>query len=210
MPRWLAITLLLVLLCGGVFTLAAYGGYQWWRVNGSTGPVATASEVSEGTAGADTPAAPLPSPACAEGRAAFEAKDYETATTRLEVCVEAYPGDTEALLLRGRAYAQLGRWERAERDLETGLEAHPGDERAWEALAFARVRTGNDRGVVTACDHWLAHNASAGAALRMRGDAKFRLGDRDGALADASQSCTLGDADGCTLQVRLEDLRKRR
>jgi predicted Zn-dependent protease len=167
-----------------------------------------------GTGGASTATEPVPppapSPACAEGRAAFEAKDYETATTRLEVCVEAHPEDNAALILRGRAYAQLGSWDRAERDLETGLDADATDGRAWAALAFVRGRNGNDRGVVTACDRWLAQDPAAAEALRMRGDAKFRLGDRDGAMADAERSCTLGDADGCTLQTRLQDARKHR
>ena len=226
MPRWLAITLLLLLSCAGIVTLGGYAGFSWWKVNrgdgdvggtpvangagaGDVATVATGAEngsTATGTAGASGAGAG----ACAAGLAAFEAKDYETASTHLDTCVETHPADNASLMLRGRAWAQLKRWERADADLEKALAVDPADERGWEALAYARTHNENDRGAALALDKWIAVNPNAPSAFRMRADVRYRLGDRPGALDDAGRSCALGDADGCTLEGRLKDAGKRR
>lgn len=220
MPRWLAITLLLLLSCAGIVTLGGYAGFSWWKVNrgdGDVGGLPTGTEPGGGTsAGGVATVATGPGAgasgagACAAGLAAFEAKDYETASTQLDTCVETHPADNASLMLRGRAWAQLERWERADADLEKALAVDPTDERGWEALAYARTHNENDRGAALALDKWIAVNPNAPSAFRMRADVRYRLGDRPGALDDAGRSCALGDADGCTLEGRLKDAGKRR
>lgn len=205
--RWVVLVVALALLCGGVVSLLAYGGYEYKRVADATVPVAG------GAAQADAPAADAPPPAapsCAEGKDAFTAKDYELTTTLLAVCLDAHPSDTEARLLLGRAYAATGRYERADSELEAALAQRPGDAAGWEALAYARVKAENDRGAASALDKWITLDAGARSAWRMRADVRYRMGDAEGAARDAAQACALGDEDGCTLQSRMKDVSRRR
>ncbi|GDX80924.1 hypothetical protein LBMAG42_27350 [Deltaproteobacteria bacterium] len=219
MLRWIAIAFLFLLVCGGGLTLASYAGFEWWRVNGAAPseaepPVAAAPGPTTPPAGGE-PGAPAASEgaslaACDAGTAAFVAKDYGETIAQLDVCLEAHPNAVEAKLLRGRAYAAVERFDLAQIDLEKALVERPGDEPGWEALAYSRVRTENDRGAITALDAWIALNPSAARAWRMRADARFRLGNPTAALIDAERSCALGDADGCTLETRIKETRKRR
>ena len=208
MSRWIVVLGLLALFCAGVVTLGGYAGFEFWRV-GRAVPDAQVAAAPASTP--EAPAAPsAPPAACAEGKAAFEAKDFEAATTKLEVCVELAPDDNAARMLLGRAWAQVGRFERADVQLTHALGDNPGDERGWEALVYARVHSDNDRGALLALDDWLDQKPDSSVALRMRADVHYRLGDRAPALADAERSCTLGDADGCTLKSRLADVRRHR
>ncbi len=216
MLRWVAIGFVFLLLCGGVLALASYAGFEWWRVSQSgesgwvpvtSGPEAPVPANAAGGGGAPIKAA---SAACAAGSAAFAAKTYDEAITQLDVCLETHPDDADAKLLRGRAYAAIGRYDLAQLDLEKALIDRPADEAGWEALAYSRVRTENDRGAIAALDSWIALNPNAARAWRMRADARFRMGNPTAALIDAERSCALGDVDGCTLETRIKESRRRR
>lgn len=216
MLRWATLAILLLLVCGGGLTLASYAGFEWWRVSrgGEVGAVEEApAPIPVGAPGEASLAPSTPGPttvACAAGSEAFVAKDYGEAITQLDVCLDAHPGDADAKLLRGRAYAAQERFDLAQIDLERALIDRPGDEPGWEALAYSRVRTENDRGAIAALDAWIALNPSAARAWRMRADARFRMGNPTAALIDAERSCALGDVDGCTLEARIKETRKRR
>ncbi len=205
--RWVAILFVLALLCAGVVTLLAYGGYEYKRVAEATLP----DNVAGSAAAAPAPAAPAPAAqSCADGKAAFAAKDYETTTTLLAVCADANPRDADARLLLGRAYAATGRYERAASELEAALAARPDDAAGWEALAYSRIQSENDRGAEAALDKWITLDAGAPVAWRMRADVRYQMGDSEGSARDAAQACALGDDDGCTLHKRMKDVKRRR
>jgi len=200
--RWVIVAIL-ILACGGIFALGGYAGFEFWRV----GRVANEME-TERLAPPDPVQPPPEPPECAEGLAAFAAKDYEATTSSLEVCLDALPDHAEARLARGRANAALGRYERADLDLSRGLALRPDVVEGWEALVYARSQNGDDRGAVTAADRWLAVQPDAARAIRMRADARYRMGELAEARGDAGRACTLGDADACELEKRMRAARK--
>jgi predicted Zn-dependent protease len=212
--RWLAITALALLVCGGVLTLGGYAGFEWWRVNGSGEAVEASVEAApppgsaEAVMVAEAPAAP--STSCEDGAAAFAARDYDGATTQLDVCLSLTPDRPELRMLRGRAWAAVGRFERAEDDLEVALKELPDDALGWEALVYSQVRSEHDRAAQTTLDRWIARSPDSGPALRMRADVRYRLGELGLARDDADRACALGDADGCTLAARMKDARRKR
>ncbi len=205
--RWVAILLVVALLCAGTATLLVYGGYEYNRVADAALPEPSVA-TPMGEPIVDAPAAAGQS--CADGKAAFLAKDYERTTTLLAVCLDANPADVDARLQLGRAYAASGRYERADAELAAALAARPEDAAAWQALAYARTQSGNDRSAESALDKWIAWDPSAPVAWRMRAEARYRVGDSEGAGRDAAQACALGDEDGCTLQKRMKDVSRRR
>lgn len=202
--RWLAVALILVLVCGGFLALGGYAGFEYWRVGQSLTAEAPVEDV------APVPEVAPPSTACADGIAAFDARDYDAATSRLDVCLEADPANVEARLRRGRAWAALGRYERADVDLVRGLADRPDAAEAWEALVFSRAQNGDDRGAITAAERWLAVDPTAARPLRLRADSRYRLGEYEAALTDAKDACAKGDAEGCVLEARMKDARKHR
>jgi tetratricopeptide (TPR) repeat protein len=213
--RWVAIAILALLVCGGVVTLSAYAGFEWWRVKSipdgvvaTPEPAAVDPTAPEAVLASAGPA--VRSPSCDEGSAAFTSKDYERATTQLGVCLELYPDRADLRMLRGRAWASLGRYERAEVDLEAALGTLPDDQAGWEALVYSQVRGDADRAALATIAAWLERNPTAPAAFRMRADVRYRLGELGLARDDAARACALGDADGCTLETRMKDAGRRR
>lgn len=206
--RWVAIVVFVILGCGGFFALGGYAAFEAWRV-GQVAGAGPGGGAGGAPAEAPPPVAAGPSPSCAEGTAAFASKDYERAATLLDVCLEADPDDVEARLLRGRAWAVTGHYARADADLARVMPLRPDSAEGWEAWVYARGNNGDDRGAVTACDQWLEHGGGA-RALRMRADARWRLGEAEAAVADARTACEQGDADACTLQERIKTARRAR
>ncbi len=200
--RWVIVAIL-ILACGGFVALGGYAGFEFWRV----GNVSTEMEAERLAPPPPVEAPPTP-PECEAGLAAFAAKDYEGTTSLLEVCLDAVPDHAEARLARGRANAALGRYERADLDLSRGLALRPDVVEGWEALVYARSQNGDDRGAVTAADRWLAVQPGAARAIRMRADARYRMGELAEARDDAARACALGDADACELEKRMKAARK--
>ncbi len=210
--RWLAIVALLLLVCGGALTLGGYAGFEWWRVNGAPEvPVVAATPATPGSPEAVMVAeAPAAAASCEEGAAAFGAKDYERATTLLDVCLEHAPEREDLRMLRGRSWAASGRYERAVTDLSRALDVRPEDAAGWEALVYSQVKSENDRAALGTLERWLDKQPDAAVALRLRADVRYRLGELGLAVDDASRACALGDADACLLETRMKDARRRR
>ena len=195
-----AVVALLLMICAGVVVLGGYGGFEFWRVQKSAAEGEQEQIVEEVEAAEEVEAGKL---RCAEGRAAYEAKEYDKAVDALDACVTALPGDAAAIIDRGRAYARIERYERAEADLQKGLLLDGTRVDGWETLAWVQVRLGDDAAAIESIARWLALRPDAGDAYLMRADAQYRLGLRMEGIQDAKHACDLGLPDGCTLEERM-------
>src|SRR5438094_375360 len=78
---------------------------------------------------------------------------------------------------RGREYPRLEDWPRALAELDTAIRLAPDDAEAYEARAFARLRTRDFRGAIADCDETLRLDPDRANAYVNRGAALNGLGE---------------------------------
>lgn len=192
-----AIVVILALLCclGG----AGAGGWWWWTQR--------AAVTTSGTTAAATEAAPEAAvDHLVLGKAAYDAKKYEEALREFDALVLADPKSGVALSWRGRTYAQLELFDRAEPDLDEAARRLKTDVETWRSLGWVRAKKEDDEGAIRAFDEALRLDGSQARLYVDRANAHFRLGNRAGALDDATHACDLGEATGCTLRDRISSV----
>lgn len=145
--------------------------------------------------------------ALSRARLAFDGGQLDTAAADLDEAVRLDPENAAAWALRGRVFAQRGDALGASADFRqaTHLDASLTD--AWEGLAWAEAQNGHDDEAVRALDAVLAARPKDAKAKTDRASARFRLGDREAALADARAACDQGYGPGCTMFDRIRSVR---
>ncbi|MES2644332.1 MAG: tetratricopeptide repeat protein [Myxococcota bacterium] len=138
-----------------------------------------------------------------EARAAYLAGDHTRAVDAFSAVLEVDPSSAEARLGRGRSYARLERLDLAEQDLRQSTREDPTNREGWESLAWVLTQSGRDTEAVDALDRLVALDGENPKPLRDRANARYRTGDIAGAREDARRACTLGLADGCTLEEKI-------
>ena len=106
------------------------------------------------------------------------------------------PGRLEAVDGRARALAALGRHPDAVETLRAAILQAPEEARLWNALGVVLNQQGESASAVVFLDEALRLQPDLAAALYNRGDARFDLGELEGAQADldAAAACA-SDAD---------------
>ncbi len=112
----------------------------------------------------------------------MEKGDLDGAVTDLGKVIELAPS-YEAHLDRARIHARFGRHRESVADLDAALVLRPGDLRTRTLRAAMRIELEDYPGAIDDLDAFLETRRHFGPLL-MRGKAKARVGDLDGALAD--------------------------
>lgn len=198
----LAVVVVLGLACAGV---AGGLGYWWWaRQAAAVEQETTRREMRQQEA---VMAAEIEKQAATreEADARYAAEDWSGAIDLYDAVLETSPDDLGALLGRARSFAHVGRDERAAEDLEAILKVDPRHVEALDTLAWVQSHQGYDRDALQTLDKLLAVDESRAKSWRDRANIRFRLGDRENALADARRSCQLGLSEGCAMEQRIRE-----
>ena len=83
--------------------------------------------------------------ACTDGMAQFHARAWSDAATSLANCEATAPGQTDALLIRGKALMNLGHLDDASHDLEVYISRHPQSDDALYTLGSVQFRQNKAR-----------------------------------------------------------------
>lgn len=178
-----------------------------WRVasamrQGPDGPYPLAEEPAVAASHAPPgPAAAAPLVESARGLA--EQKQWKAAEEMADRALALVPDHPEALAIRGLARVQTDQLAIGADDLRRAVQLDPDAVEAWSALDWAEARLGNDDAAIRAWTERIRRVPSDARARAARADARFRVGDRAGALEDAGESCRMGWAAGCTLEQRI-------
>lgn len=196
----------LLVACGG----AGIAAWAWWRAPAPPEAPAEAATTGAATTGAQADIAPEPAAAvplvdAARGLAAE--KRWAEAEAMADRALALVPDHAGALAVRGLARVQAGALAQGADDLRRAVALDPAAADAWASLGWAEARLGNDAAAIRAWSARIERVADDGRAWAERGDARFRTGDRAGALADAGESCRLGWGPGCTLERRIASAR---
>lgn len=113
------------------------------------------------------------------------------------------PEHPEALALRGLARVMTDQLELGADDLRRAVQLDPTPADPWASLGWVEARLGNDDAAIKAWNQRIRRAPEDGRARAERADARFRAGDRPGALEDAGESCRLGYGPGCSLEQRI-------
>lgn len=197
-----AVVILLSLLCAGV---AAAGGWYWYT---SQQGARTAVRIEQETAAINAEKQAeedRTSQAMERGQERYLAEDWDGALDAFDAVLDAHPDDINARLGRGRAFAHLGRDERATEDLEAVLKVEPNNLQALDTLAWVYSHGGDDRAALRVLDHLIDVAPENAKAWRDRANVRFHKGEREEAIKDARQSCTLGLQEGCEMERRIKE-----
>lgn len=145
--------------------------------------------------------------ALSRARIAFDGGRADEAAAELDEAVRLDPDNAAAWALRARIFAQRQDALGAAADYRQATRLDPSLTEAWEGLAWAEAQNGHDDEVVRALDALLAVRPRDAKALTDRASARFRLGERAAALADARAACDAGYGPGCTMFDRIRSVR---
>ena len=146
-------------------------------------------------------------PVSAEVQAAIDlldGGDALAARKALDAWVAAHPDDMDARYWRAKTELQTMAWPEAEADAALVVAAVPG----W---VNPKVVLGGALAMQKRCEDALPHLEQVVALMpehhigyMNRGSCRYRVGDVDGAIADAQQACSLGNDRACRTVPQLE------
>ncbi|HUD71673.1 MAG TPA: tetratricopeptide repeat protein, partial [Dongiaceae bacterium] len=158
----------------------------------SSAPIATTGDGVMPSPSVPTPVVP-PTPqevrqAWKEGVALYDGRDYEQASTRLQVVVDARPGDAYAHYLYGLSLWKTGHLTEAETALATSSTLDRNQPKCWINLARVRMQRDDFSGALEAADQALTLDPGSADALHQRGRALAGTNRNDEALAALEQA----------------------
>jgi tetratricopeptide (TPR) repeat protein len=139
-----------------------------------------------------------------QGKELFQAGRYQDAINALDRAVILNPNNAEAALLRGRCFVKLKDNILALQDFTRAITADEKNVEALDYRTFIYLQEEMYPEAAADADRLIVLAPKNGRAYKLRSDARYNLGDMEGASEDAKQSCTLGYADGCEAARRLK------
>jgi Flp pilus assembly protein TadD len=187
-----------VLVACGDKTNSQRAGNQTQGRTGDAVPVASPIG-STGVTQAPTEPTPVAPPteqevkqAWKDGVALYDGRDYEQAGTRLQIVVDARPGDAYAHYLLGLALFKSGHQAEAETALSTSSGLDGDKPKCWINLARVRMQRNDFTGALQAADQALTLDPGSADALHQRGRALAGTGRNDEAF-EALQQARIAD-----------------
>jgi len=131
-----------------------------------------------------------------EGLASYDARDYETASARLQIAAAGRPDDAYVQYLHGLALWKAGHLTEADDVLARSSSLDGGSIKTWVNLARVRMARQDATGALAAADEALALDPGSADALHQRGRALAEGRRNDEALDALQQARAAGPDNG--------------